>query len=279
MNLKRIVLLALAVCLAVCMTACGGIEYEAVTPEVDSVEMCVGDTVSVPVVITAKEGSAPAEEIEAAIDALEVQWSVFDERVATVDEEGNLTAIAAGSTDLTIYVPEAELNTSVKVVVKAGAENVEATDVMLNTTSKDVPIMFTILPEGAKVDIIDFVVADEGIAKVEGGKLTAVAAGETELTIVADKASRTVKVTVQQAPTALSGKTLNLKIGDSAVVDVKPEPAEVEVGTTYTYSCEDKNVAFVEVNGKVTGVGEGETVIRVWNELDQMCEVKVKVTK
>lgn len=76
-------------------------------------------------------------------------------------------------------------------------ESIEITDIEINTTDKDVVIEYTLLPEGAEAEVV-MEIADTAIATVDEGKITAVAEGETELTVSADEITATVKVTVTE---------------------------------------------------------------------------------
>ena len=81
-------------------------------------------------------------------------------------------------------------------VIPPAAESVEIGDIVLNATDKDVAIEYTVLPEGAKSDIV-MQIADNSVATVADGKITAVAPGETTLTVSAGEIFKTVKVTVK----------------------------------------------------------------------------------
>ena len=52
------------------------------------------------------------------------------------------------------------------------------------------------MPEGAEGEVV-MEIADETVATVEDGKITAVAEGETQLTVSVDEISKTVSVTVK----------------------------------------------------------------------------------
>ncbi|MBR4890194.1 MAG: hypothetical protein IKU15_02610 [Clostridia bacterium] len=76
------------------------------------------------------------------------------------------------------------------------AEKIEISDIEINATDKDVAIEYTLVPVDAEGEVT-FVVADEAIATVTDGKISAVAEGETQLTVSVDAISETVKVVVK----------------------------------------------------------------------------------
>ena len=77
-------------------------------------------------------------------------------------------------------------------------ESIEINDIELNTTDKDVVIEYTLLPEGAEGEVT-MSIADDTIATVSDGKITAVSEGETELLISVGEIAEVARVTVKDA--------------------------------------------------------------------------------
>ena len=117
--------------------------------------------------------------------------------------------------------------------------------------------------------------ADETVATVKDGLVSAVGRGETTVTASAGQASDTCKITVVQSdvePTVtvneLGGENaLTVKDGDSFDVSVSVKwNAQPLDGAAVTFTSDDDAVATVVGNGysaTVTGVKEGDTVIRI----------------
>ena len=59
-------------------------------------------------------------------------------------------------------------------------ESIEINDIELNTTDKDVVIEYTLLPEGAEGEVT-MSIADDTIATIKDGKISAVSEGESFL--------------------------------------------------------------------------------------------------
>lgn len=80
-------------------------------------------------------------------------------------------------------------------------ESIEINDIELNTTDKDVVIEYTLLPEGAEGEVT-MSIADDTIATIKDGKITAVSEGETELLISVGEIAEVARVTVKDADKA-----------------------------------------------------------------------------
>ena len=75
-------------------------------------------------------------------------------------------------------------------------ESIEINDIELNTTDKDVVIEYTLMPEGAEGEVT-MSIADDTIATVSDGKITAVSEGETELLISVGEIAEVARVPVK----------------------------------------------------------------------------------
>ena len=77
-------------------------------------------------------------------------------------------------------------------------ESIEINDIELNTTDKDVAIEYTLMPEGAEGEVT-MSIADDTIATIKDGKISAVSEGETELLISVGEIAEVARVTVKDA--------------------------------------------------------------------------------
>ena len=82
-------------------------------------------------------------------------------------------------------------------------ESIEINDIELNTTDKDVVIEYTLMPEGAEGEVT-MSIADDTIATVSDGKISAVSEGETELLVSVGEIAEVARVTVKDADKAES---------------------------------------------------------------------------
>ena len=111
--------------------------------------------------------------------------------------------------------------------VEAVAEIV-AEDIRMTVGEKDTAIVYSLLPEGAKAEKVEFVLeqAEQPIVKLTDGKLEAVAAGETTLTIKADGVSKEIKVVVAEAAKEEAASEEETADKASAPVEKEEAPAK-----------------------------------------------------
>lgn len=114
-----------AVTLALGLTACGGkTDGEDVATIIqmtmpEAIELTVGDAIDPAAETTfwADREGLTKEQVTAAVDALDITWTVEDETVAKMDENGALCAVAEGETKLTAVSADGSLTASMTVTV------------------------------------------------------------------------------------------------------------------------------------------------------------------
>lgn len=104
MKKRRILLLVLAVSLLLC--SCGGVKIESITLSKNAAELKEGESVTLSAVV------APENATES------YGWKSADESVATVDENGVVTAVAPGNTNI-LAVSESGKTAACSVTVAA----------------------------------------------------------------------------------------------------------------------------------------------------------------
>ena len=149
------------------------------------------------------ETAAQDEKIAKAAEKLTLAWASSDESVATVDENGMVTAVGAGEADITAAVQDADISSVTHVKVVILPTGVDAPDTLeLYTNGEDSKSLDAkIIPEDATEVKLAYVSSDDGVATVdENGLVTAVADGECTITayVVAD-APATAESATQEA--------------------------------------------------------------------------------
>ena len=109
-------------------------------------------------------------------------------------------------------------------------ESIEINDIELNTTDKDVAIEYTLMPEGAEGEVT-MSIADDTIATIKDGKITAVSEGETELLISVGEIAEVARVTVKDADADKADNTDDSKV---AVEDKKNSSSTTTKNNTST---------------------------------------------
>ena len=215
------------------------------------------------------ESAETDEKLAKAASKLTVAWTSSDESVATVDETGTVTAVAAGEANVTASVKDADIaaSTHIKVVVTpTGVVAPESIDLVTNGEStKDLDAK--LVPADATDVKLAYESSDESIATVdETGKVTAVANGECTITtyVVADakdaEASELSAVVVEAADSEEVDDSVATMPEDLAAMDsafgVVPENLKAETKVTVTTNVEgitlDKTEGVLTVGNTVT---------------------------
>ena len=266
--------------IAVALAGCGVKITNIAVPESAMVEK--GESITLPVVYgtddapavtpeTAATGESAEtdEKLAKAASKLTVEWTSSDESVATVDETGTVTAVAAGEANVTASVKDADIaaSTHIKVVVTpTGVAAPESIDLVTNgENTKDLDAK--LVPADATDVKLAYESSDESVATVdETGKVTAVANGECTITtyVVADAkdadASELSAVAVEAADSEETDNSVATMPEDLAAMDsafgVVPENLKAETKVTVTTNVEgitlDKTEGVLTVGNTVT---------------------------
>lgn len=212
-----------------------------------------------------------------------VTWSSSNSGVVTVDQNGTLEAVAAGTATITVKTTDGGYTATCKVTVKP----VAVTEVLLDKISVTMKVgdmlvlSATVQPENVSDKAITWSSSAPSVVKVENGKLTALAEGSATITAKCGEKSAFCTVTVQKAEVpaervTLDQTTLELTVNGTAKLTAKVLPEETTV-KTIQWSSSDETVAKVAADGTVTALKEGTTVITAkCGEKSAECTVTVK---
>lgn len=281
MKRKTIILAVVAAAaMAITLVGCGVKITNIAVPDAITVEK--GEAVVLPVAFgtddapavtpeTAATGESAAtdEKVAKAAEKLTIEWTSSDESVATVDETGTVTAVAAGEANVTASVKDADIaaSTHIKVVVTpTGVAAPESIDLVTNgENTKDLDAK--LVPADATDVKLAYESSDESVATVdETGKVTAVANGECTITTYVTaktedaEASELSAVAVEAADSEETDDSVATMPEDLAAMDsafgVVPENLKAETKVTVTTNVEsvtlDKTEGVLTVGNTVT---------------------------
>lgn len=135
----------------------------------------------------------------------QIQWSTNDDSVATVDEEGVVTAVGTGTTQISaVYTYGGTQRPAVDYTIKVekagnAVTEVVAGNIELNYVGDSKNIGASVLPENATDKTLSYKSSDEKIVTVdEKGQVTAINAGTATVTITAGNGvKKEITVTVK----------------------------------------------------------------------------------
>ena len=192
-------------------------------------------------------------------------WSTSDNTVATVDENGTVTAVGAGEATITVTTEDGEYIATCTVTVTVPVTGVKLNKETLELfTDGSETLTATVEPGNATNKNVTWSSSDETIATVDNnGTVTAVGAGEATITVTTEDGCKTatciVTVTVPVTGVTLEPTSLSLFTGDTAPLTATVQPSDA-TNQNVTWSSDKPEVATVD-NGKVTAVGAGEATI------------------
>ncbi|MDE8706154.1 Ig-like domain-containing protein [[Ruminococcus] torques] len=263
-----------------------------VKASVEKAELKVGETTKATATIM-PEGA----------EGVELAWTSSDDKIATVDKDGNVKAVAEGTATLTVTATQGSGDGAVTktatvdvTVIKDGGTDpepekpvltgvkasVEKAELKVGETTKATA---TIMPEGAEGVELAWTSSDDKIATVDkDGNVKAVAEGKATLTVTATQGSgdsavtktATVDVTVikdggtdpePEKPVVLTGVKASVKKADLKVGETTKATAKITPekaeNVTFAWASSDKKVATVDADGNVKAVGKGTAKLTV----------------
>lgn len=231
LNMKKKIVLTVIAAAAMALSLAGcGVDISSIGLPSDVV-IEKGETQQLQIEYSADD-KATEEKIAEAAEKLTLEWTSSNEDVATVDENGMVTAVGAGEANITASIKDANISstTHVKVVIlPTGVDAPESLELYTNGENEK-ELSAKIAPEDATEVKLAYTSSDEGVATVdENGLVTAVADGECTITayIVADVPVTTETATQETAAVVVNteDETANTEAeaSDSDAVATMPE--------------------------------------------------------
>lgn len=266
-SIRSCMLLTFATSGLIMLTACGITVTAVHLP--DSVQVNVGATAETAATYeTAQEADSAAQ--QAAADKIDWSWTVGDDSIATVDDNGIITGIKGGDTIVVVSSADGKMTAKCPVTVSQPLMAIRMDDIDLQTNGQSsATVNYTLVPADTTEDNVTLSVDDESVARLDGNRIIAVNNGDTKITATCGivKTSAKVTVTTKVEQIALSKTEGVLTVGNSVTVTATVTPDNA-TNTTINWTSSDEKVATVDSNGKVTAVAAGNATIKATSESD-----------
>ncbi len=197
----------------------------------------------------------------------ELVWTSSDTTIATVDDQGIVKLLAAGTTIITVrpaynpYLAMAQCNLT--VLQSATGFSLSKSQITLET-GQTATIEYKMTPDKATTKVY-WNSMDTSVASVSAGKVTAKGPGKTYIVATTDNGySVSCEIVVTRAAAGITLDVYNVKIavGDTYQVIAAPNPKN-STEKSFNWKSKDNTIATVNSSGKITGIKPGETVITV----------------
>lgn len=208
-------------------------------------------------------------------DNKSVTWSSNNTAVATVDNNGNVSALAAGTATITVTTADGNKTATCTVTVTAPAAPIDVQSISMKSSttiaigaSETLTVTYT--PADANTGkAVTWTSSNTSVATVDNsGKVTGVAAGSATITATSTTdptITASCNVTVQAIAVtnvSLNKSTINLQVGgnETLTATVLPDNA---TNKNLTWSSSAPAIASVDQTGKVTAHAAGSATITV----------------
>ena len=206
-------------------------------------------------------------------------FSSSSKAVATVDKNGKITAVKAGTATITAKAYNGK-TTKCTVNVKAAPTKVAASPASQTLGAGETLTLKTTYTPTAAAGAKTFSSSNNAVATVSSaGKITAVKAGTATITVKTyNGKTASCKVTVKASPTKVTASPASKTLGVGETLTLKTALTPTAAAGAITYSSSAASVAAVDAQGKVTAkkVGSATITVKTFNGKTASCKVTVK---
>lgn len=198
---------------------------------------------------------------------LDVTWVSSNTKIATVDENGEVTGVAGGTAIITCKTKDGGYSANCVLTVLEGVTNISLNyQTYYLGVDKSVTLVATVSSPSATNQEIRWSTSDSDIATVnQKGKVTGKKKGNVTITATAmdgsdAEATCEIQVVKPVESVSLNSASISLLVGQTRKLKVTVEPASATLkGIKWTSS--DPSVAIVDEDGEVIAVKAGSATI------------------
>ena len=212
-------------------------------------------------------------------DSREISWASSDDSIASVDENGVVTAHKKGNATITATgFGDVQASCTVQVLVPMTAITFDNSTITIpRGTRQKVP--FTVSPSDT-TDTYTVTSSDTNVATVDRfGNVTAKKIGTALITVQSSRGLEQTCVIIVNSPASsiiISDDSKNLFVGKSFTLTTEMSPKDSTDSITWTSTNED--VAVVTPDGQVTAIAKGSATIIATADsgVSAVCEVSAE---
>lgn len=213
-----------------------------------------------------------------------IAWTSENESVATVDENGVVTAIKDGETKIYVTSVATGIQDFCTVLVRKNVTSITLKEdqITLGNLADTKQLVATILPEDATDKSVTWSSANEQVCTVSAtGLVTATGIGSTLVTVTTVDGGLTancvVKVLQHVDGLTLNKTDLSLKVGESEKLQPTITPSNAD-NKKVVWTSSNDNVAKVDAEGNVTAVKAGKVTVTATSEDNSEVKATCAVT-
>ena len=216
-----------------------------------------------------------------------VQWASSDPNVAIVTQNGVLFALKSGRT--IISATSHGQSDATAVTVRPSVREVSFdSDSLAISVSQSVKLPYRVKDsDGNNVDLstrkVEWVTTNAQVVPLTGdAQITGRAVGEADLLLRVDKREAMTRIKVMAKPVSkvvASPTSLQIGVTQSATLTISTYDVQDDLltGRSLAFSSSNQSIAYVNSNGVVTGVANGQAVITVTADGRRSTDVPVTV--
>lgn len=213
-----------------------------------------------------------------------VKWTSSDNTIASVDANGNVTALKPGETWIKVISNDNTLekdSCKLTVIQPVTGISLSKENMTLNNIGDNDQLTATIMPADASNKEVRWSSSNDNVCIVNNGLVTAVGAGTSSVTATTVDGSFTatciVKVTQHVSDIELNKSSLSLKVGESEKLQATVLPQNAE-NKMVTWTSSDSRIAIVNANGNVAAIKAGEAWIKAVSADNPLAKDSCKLT-
>lgn len=217
----------------------------------------------------------------------DLTWSTSDDKVAVVDQDGTVAAVAEGKATITVKCNGGTLAATCQVEVVSKEEEVKVTSIALEPASLSLEegqkgrLNVVVTPANAVVEDLQWETSDAEVASISEGEVTALKAGKAVITAKcnAGALSATCQITVTEKAVTppdedavksvvifAEGDASDIQVGKTVQLTARYEPSTAKPKNV-SWTVDRADFAQVDQNGLVEGISTVKGSDKEWSKV------------